>query len=76
MKEKTFVDQWEGAFHGENFHGVLICVACEKFVEKTFMGGCKIAKFMKTFSLESFPLYDNRQCVATGSVTIESVITP
>ena len=23
-----------------------------------FMGGCKIAKFVKVFSLESFPLYD------------------
>ena len=33
-------------------------VACQKFhVEKTFAGGCKIAKFVKVFSLESFPLY-------------------
>ena len=28
-----------------------------KFHGKTFMGGCKIAKFVKVFSFESFPLY-------------------
>ena len=28
-------------------------------MEKTFVGGCKITKFIKVFSLESFPLYDN-----------------
>ena len=27
------------------------------FVEKTFAGGYKIMKFVKIFSLESFPLY-------------------
>ena len=27
------------------------------FMEKTFMGGSKTAKFMKVFSLENFPLY-------------------
>ena len=27
-----------------------------KFVEKTFTGGSKTAKFVKVFSLESFPL--------------------
>ena len=32
-------------------------VACLNFVEKTFAGGCKITKFVKVFSLESFPLY-------------------
>ena len=29
------------------------------FVEKTFVGGSKIAKFMSVFSLETFPLYCN-----------------
>ena len=34
------------------------------------MGGCKIAKFVKVFSLESFPLYsitNKRHCVKTLS---------
>ena len=31
-------------------------VACLNFVEKTFTGGCKIAKFVKDFSLKSFPV--------------------
>ena len=32
-------------------------VACLKFVEKTFAGDCKMAKFVKIFSFENFPLY-------------------
>ena len=32
-------------------------VACLKFRGETFAGGYKIAKFVKIFSLESFPLY-------------------
>ena len=32
-------------------------VAYLNFVEKTFVGGCKIAKFVKVISLESFQLY-------------------
>ena len=32
-------------------------VAYQKFCGETFVGGYKIAKFMKVFSLESFPLY-------------------
>ena len=32
-------------------------VACLNFVEKTFVDGCKIVKFVKVFSLESFLLY-------------------
>ena len=31
-------------------------MARPNFMEKTFMGGSKTAKFMKVFSLESFPL--------------------
>ena len=31
-------------------------------MEKTFADGCKITKFMKVFSLESFPLYGMLQC--------------
>ena len=32
-------------------------MARPNFVEKTFAGGSKTAKFVKVFSLESFPLY-------------------
>ena len=32
-------------------------MAYPNFMEKTFVGGSKITKFMKIFSLESFPLY-------------------
>ena len=31
-------------------------------MEKAFVDGCKIAKFVKVFSLESFPLYDMLWC--------------
>ena len=36
-------------------------MACLKinFVDKSFVGGCKIAKFVNIFSLESFLLYVN-----------------
>jgi hypothetical protein len=37
-------------------------------VEKTFADGCKIAKFVKVFSLESFPLYGT--CPFTISVHV------
>ena len=30
------------------------------FVDKTFAGGSKTTKFVKAFSLESFPLYSTR----------------
>ena len=32
-------------------------MGCPNFVEKTFTGGSKTAKFMKVFFLESLPLY-------------------
>ena len=32
-------------------------MAHPNFVEKTFTGGSKTAKFVNAFSLESFPLY-------------------
>ena len=32
------------------------------FMEKTFAGGFKFAKFMKVFSLESFLLYSTKSC--------------
>ena len=32
-------------------------MAHPNFVEKSFVGGSKTAKFVKVFSLESFPLY-------------------
>ena len=52
----------KGAFHAENFCEMLNWSHkwvwhAENFVEKTFTGGCKIVKFMKVFSLESFPPY-------------------
>ena len=34
-------------------------MARPNFVEKSFAGGSQTAKFMKVFSLESFPLYSN-----------------
>ena len=46
----------------EKFHGLLahahqlcVCVAAD-FAEKTFADGPKTSKFVKVFSLESFPL--------------------
>ena len=49
VQSETFeVEFFHGsAFHNESFRGML---------EKTFMGGCTIVKFMKAFSSESFPL--------------------
>ena len=32
-------------------------MACPNFMEKIFAGGSKTAKFVKVFSLKSFPLY-------------------
>ena len=32
-------------------------MACLKFVEKAFVGNCKIMKFVKAVSLENFSLY-------------------
>ena len=34
------------------------------------MGGCKITKFVKAFSLESFPLY-GMLCVGEANVTVQ-----
>ena len=43
-------------------------VACLKFRGENFRGyTCKIAKFVKVFSLESFPLYGN---IPSGKMTI------
>ena len=49
-------------FCGENFRGLLACAALKdvtppNFMEKTFANSHKTTKFMKVFSLESFPLY-------------------
>ena len=44
----------KGAFCRETDH--IMGVACLNFVEKTFVSGCKIRKFVKVFSLESFLL--------------------
>ena len=58
-REKTFVIWQKWDFCGENFRGLLAGVAAKdatppNFAEKTFY---KTLKFMKVFSLESFPLY-------------------
>ena len=49
-------------FRGENFRGLLACVALKdaappNFAEKTFANSHKTVKFAKVFFLESFPLY-------------------
>ena len=55
-------------FKGENFRGlvkntIFLCRTKEyyapNFTEKTFVNSHKIAKFVKVFSLKSFPLYGN-----------------
>ena len=43
-------------------------MARPNFVEKTFAGDSKTAKFVKVFSLESFPLY--------GKLRFGSLLTP
>ena len=57
-------------FRGENFCGLLTFAAPkdtmpQNFAEKTFANSHKTTKFMKVFSLESFPLYGIRFCVCT-----------
>ena len=37
-------------------------------MEKTFAGGCKIAKFVKIFSFESFPLYSSLHSTAPTEI--------
>ena len=59
---KTFANWWKYNFCGENFRRLLACAAPKvathpNFAEKTFANSHKTAKFMKVFSLESFPLY-------------------
>ena len=49
-------------FWGEKFHKLLACATQKdttppNFVEKTFTNSHKTAKFVKVFSLKSFPLY-------------------
>ena len=49
-------------FRGENFCRLLACAVPKEttpsnFVEKTFVNSHKTVKFVKVFSLESFPLY-------------------
>ena len=49
-------------FRGENFCGLLAYATPKdttppNFTEKTFANSHKTAKFMKVFSLKSFPLY-------------------
>ena len=58
--EKTFVEYLTDHIMG---------VACLNFVEKTFVGGCKITKLVKVFSLESFLLYSTSCNVTRGYLT-------
>ena len=44
--------------------GCIMGVACLKFVEKTFAGDCKMAKFVKIFSFENFPLYGKHNFIS------------
>ena len=60
MREKTFLEKYD--FYEENFCGLLAFTAPmdatpPNFTDKTFTNTHKTAKFMKVFSLESFPLY-------------------
>ena len=49
------------SFHGENFRGMLKPIiggySTPKFRGETFAGAFITTKFVKVFSLESFPLY-------------------
>ena len=54
----------------QNLSYMLVGTACPNFVEKTFTGGSKTAKFMNVFSLKSFALYCtvSRECLARYKV--------
>ena len=70
-REKTLADRSEGSISWRKLSrnaktGRIMGVACLKFCGETFADGWKIAKFVKVFSLESFPLY--------GSVCIKNVL--
>ena len=62
---ETSLDRYrKGTFYGENLRGMLNfsidgCGMPKISWRKIFKGGCKIAKFMKIFSLKSLPLYGN-----------------
>ena len=48
-------------------------VACLKFRGEIFVSGCKIMKFMKVFSLESFPLYGTQLFILVESDGAEQI---
>ena len=61
-REKTFVNGGKQEIRGKVFRGSLGAtnykwVRPSIFMEKTFADSLKITKFVKVFSLESFPLY-------------------
>ena len=62
-------------FWGEKFHKLLACATQKdttppNFVEKTFTNSHKTAKFVKVFSLKSFPLYSMRATWGTHQYTV------
>ena len=61
---KTFVNGWKIRFAERNISWVARWCRCQKthtlnFAEKTFANSYKTSKFVKVFSLKSFPLYSN-----------------
>ena len=56
--EKTFTDYLKPNISG--------CGMPQNFVEKTFVDGSQTSKFVKVFSLESFPLYGSLQEIYLG----------
>ena len=55
-REKTFADWQEGPFR-RMLKSIMGGYGTPNFVEKNFVGGSKTVKFVKVFSLETFPLY-------------------
>ena len=73
---KGTISQIKLSQNAKTYHTLQVGMACPNFVEKTFAGGSKTAKFVKVFSLECFPLYGICicMCIAIGS-TVECSVT-
>jgi len=76
LREKTFMNWWKIRYSRRKLSWIArLCHSKERhipnFVEKTFTNGHKTRKFVKVFSLESFPLYgivrDTRSLTASSN---------
>ena len=78
MREKTSQIGEKYDFCGENFCGLIARAVLKdttppNFTEKTFTNSHKTLKFVKVFSLESFPLYGNRNIPKHHEVVVCTV---